>query len=125
MTKSIPSRNIATKRVYEKPAGRDGKRVLVDGLWPRGIRKEDAKLDEWFREIAPGAELRRWFGHDPGRWDEFRRRYRAQLSGQPEALDRLRHLARAGKLTLLYGARDECHNNALALKDILLGRHAP
>lgn len=125
MTGALPSRNVATKRVYEKPAAGDGKRVLVDGLWPRGVRKEDAKLDEWFREIAPGADLRRWFDHDPARWDEFRRRYREQLADQQDALDRLRSMARSGKLTLLYGAKDERHNNALVLRNILLGRPGP
>lgn len=125
MTGAIPAGNVATKRVYQKPAAGDGKRVLVDGLWPRGVSKEEARLDEWLREIAPGAELRRWFGHDPGRWDEFQKRYRAQLAGQQDALDRLRRIARSGKLSLLYGARDERHNNALVLKDMLLGRPGP
>lgn len=125
MTVAVPAGNIATKRIYEKPATGDGKRVLVDGLWPRGVRKEDAKLDEWLREIAPDGELRRWFDHDLARWDEFRRRYRAQLADQQHAIDRLRRIARAGKLTLLYGARDERHNNALVLRNILLGRPGP
>ena len=122
MTAKIPARNVAAKRVYEKPAAGDGKRVLVDRLWPRGVRRVDAKLDDWFREIAPSAELRRWFDHDPRRWDEFRQRYRAQLASQQEAVERLRRLAQAGKLTLLYGAKDERHNNAIALRDILIGR---
>ncbi len=125
MTRSPPAGNIATKRIYEEPAAEDGKRVLVDALWPRGVAKKDAQLDGWFREIAPGAELRRWFGHDPKRWCQFRRRYRAQLAGQQEALDRLRRLAQAGKLTLVYGARDERHNNALVLRNMLLGRPGP
>lgn len=125
MTTSAPAGNIATKRIYEEPAAEDGNRVLVDGLWPRGVAKKDAQLDGWFREIAPGAELRRWFGHDPKRWRQFRKRYRAQLAGQQEALDRLRRLAQTEKLTLVYGAKDELHNNALVLRNMLLGRPSP
>ena len=105
-----------TKRVYEEPSGDDGIRVLVDRLWPRGISKERALLDRWEKNLAPSNELRRWFGHDPAKWEEFLRRYRAELEGKEEALGRLRQEANDGAVTLLYAARDEEHNNAVALK---------
>lgn len=113
---------IAIKRVYEPPADEDGHRVLVDRLWPRGLAHERAAVDEWLKEIAPSTELRRWFGHDKARWDEFHRRYRAELKGAQnrEALSHLRALARKGPLTLLYAARDEEHNNAVVLQELLL-----
>ena len=93
------------KRAYEPPSPEDGARVLVDRLWPRGLRKAEAAIDCWLKEIAPSSELRRWFGHDPSRWEEFRRRYRAELSARPELLDKLRALAEQGALTLVYAAR--------------------
>ena len=94
--------------------------MLVDRLWPRGLRKADAAIDCWLKEIAPSSELRRWFGHDPSRWKEFRRRYRAELSARPELLDKLRALAEQGTLTLVYAAHDEDHNQAVALRGMLL-----
>lgn len=112
--------NLRVKRAYEAPSPEDGTRVLVDRLWPRGLRKADAAIDCWLKEIAPGSELRRWFGHDPSRWKEFRRRYRAELSSRPELLDRLRALAAQGTLTLVYAAHDEEHNHAIVLRDMLL-----
>lgn len=107
---------IRTKRIYEEPAGDDGLRVLVDRLWPRGIAKEEAKFDRWEKDLAPTDELRRWFGHDPMKWDEFLRRYRAELEGKEATLARLRQEANDTTVTLLYAARDREHNNAVALK---------
>ena len=110
---------IATKRAYEEPARADGPRVLVDGMWPRGVKKEDLKVEGWMRDLAPSAPLRKWFGHDPARWDEFKRRYFAELDERPEAWRKLMEKARKGKVTLIYGARDAEHNNAVALKEYL------
>ena len=110
---------IRIKRIYDKPADSDGVRVLLDRLWPRGVRKDEAKIDHWMKDLAPSTELRKWFGHDPAKWDEFRRRYFEQLDTQPEAIARLRTLARDGDVTLVYGARDTEHNNAVALRDYL------
>lgn len=107
--------DIAVKRVYEPPAKADGQRVLVDRIWPRGVSKKDAELTLWLKEIAPSDELRKWFGHEPERWPEFQTRYSAELDGNGEAVDELRGLLREGKVTLLYGAHDEAHNNAVAL----------
>lgn len=111
--------SIAIKRVYEPPAAADGQRVLVDRLWPRGVAKERAQLTLWLKEVAPSPALRRWFGHDPARWTEFVRRYRAELDSNGEAVARLRGIAAEGKLTLVYGARDSVHNQAAALRDYL------
>jgi uncharacterized protein YeaO (DUF488 family) len=105
-----------TKRIYEEPSGDDGIRVLVDRLWPRGISKEKALLGRWEKDLAPSNELRRWFGHDPAKWEEFLRRYRAELVGKEEELDRLRQEANDATVTLLYAAKDEERNNAVALK---------
>lgn len=111
--------DVRLKRAYEPPAATDGVRVLVDRLWPRGLRKAEAAIDRWLKELAPSSELRRWFGHDPGRWDEFRRRYRSELSAHADLLNELRATARAGPLTLVYAARDEQHNDAVVLRDVL------
>ena len=110
---------VRLKRAYEPPAASDGYRVLVDRLWPRGVRREEARLDEWARELAPSVELRRWFGHDPERFEEFRRRYTDELAGQEEKLRELRRRAREGALTLVYSARDVEHNDAVVLAEIL------
>lgn len=107
---------IKVKRAYDKPSRADGFRVLVDRLWPRGLKKEDARLDLWLKEAAPSMELRKWFGHDPARWKEFESRYRRELKGQKEALKFLRQKRREGDVTLIYAARDEEHNGALVLK---------
>jgi len=107
---------IRLKRVYSPPADGDGYRVLVDRLWPRGLRKEAAAIDLWLKEVAPSAELRRWYGHDPDRWPEFRRRYFRELKAHDEDLKVLRQHARSGRLTLLFAAKDEVNNNAAALK---------
>ena len=111
--------SIAVKRVYETPARADGCRVLVDRLWPRGLSKEKADIDVWLREVAPSAELRRWFAHDPEKWHRFCRRYARELDANRELLEPLFARARAGRMTLLYGARDERFNNAVALRDYL------
>ena len=111
--------DIAVKRAYEAPDKADGQRVLVDRIWPRGVRKEDAELTLWLKEIAPSDELRKWFGHEPERWAEFQERYRAELDGNGEAVAELRGLLREGRVTLLYGAHDEAHNNAVALAEYL------
>ena len=105
--------------MYDAPARGDGYRVLVDRLWPRGISRERAKLDEWARELAPSTELRRWFGHDAERFEEFRARYRAELKAHADELDRLRERARSGPLTLVYAARDSDHNDAVVLAEVL------
>jgi uncharacterized protein YeaO (DUF488 family) len=112
---------IRIKRIYDPPAPDDGFRVLVDRLWPRGMRKDEARIDLWLKEVAPSTALRRWYDHDPAKWDEFRRRCRAELQGQPEAIALLRDKAGLGDLTLLYAARESERNNAVALADILAG----
>ena len=110
---------VRIKRAYE-PFGRtDGYRVLIDRIWPRGVSKEEARLDEWARELAPSTELRRWFDHEPAKFDEFRRRYRAELAGHEQKLRELRRRARGGTLTLVYGARDTEHNDAVVLAELL------
>jgi uncharacterized protein YeaO (DUF488 family) len=107
------------KRAYEKPSKSDGTRVLVERLWPRGLRKDEAQIDLWLKEVAPSTELRQWFGHDPQRWEEFRKRYRDELKRQQEPVERLIELGLNQKVTLIYAARDEQHNSALLLKDWL------
>ncbi len=110
------------KRVYEPASADDGERVLIDRLWPRGLAKAEAAVDHWLRELAPSTGLRRWFGHDPARWDEFRRRYFAELGAEAAAgaLAELRALLAGPRpVTLLYGARDEEYNNAVALREYL------
>lgn len=107
------------KRVYEQPDKDDGTRILVDRLWPRGLTKEKAQVDLWLKEIAPSAELRKWFGHDPDRWTEFKTRYKAELDGKPDLVALLKQKIAAGKATLVYGAKDEQHNQAQALQQLL------
>lgn len=116
---------VRLKRIYDTPSRSDGERVLIDRLWPRGLSHEDAHVDEWARELAPSTELRRWFGHDPSRFDEFRRRYRLELEAQETKLAELRRRARGGTLTLVYSARDTVHNDAVVLAEVLQrGRRA-
>ena len=110
---------VSLKRAYESPSPEDGYRVLVDRLWPRGVSKEEASLDDWLREIAPSDDLRTWFDHDPERWEEFRKRYRSELDEHREALHFLARLAADGKLTLVYGAKDREHNNAVVVKEYI------
>jgi len=114
--------SVHTKRVYDDPDPEDGTRVLVDRLWPRGVSKEEARLDDWMKDVAPSDELREWFDHDPDRWDEFRDRYRSELADRPERVRELLEYARTGTLTLLYAAADEEHNNAVVLADYLADR---
>ncbi|MDZ7749265.1 MAG: DUF488 domain-containing protein [Halofilum sp. (in: g-proteobacteria)] len=113
---------VRIKRIYDPPADHDGARVLVDRVWPRGVRKADAALDEWCRDAAPSTGLRKWFGHDPARFDAFARHYRDELAARPETVDHLRALARADGLTLLYAARDPEHNHARVLAAFLAGQ---
>ena len=120
MAAAIPPANVRLKRAYEPPARSDGTRILVDRLWPRGVRKEDAHLDGWVKEIAPSAALRKWFGHDPARWREFEHRYAVELARHAGEIEQLRALARKGPVTLVFGARDEEHNDAVVLRKVLL-----
>lgn len=117
--------NLQIKRAYEPAALEDGERYLVDRLWPRGVKKEVLALTAWLKDIAPSGELRRWFGHDPARWAGFRRRYQAELEANQPALQPLRAALRRGPLTLVYAAHDETHNQAVVLRDFLLGGKAP
>jgi uncharacterized protein YeaO (DUF488 family) len=107
---------IRVKRAYDPPEPGDGARFLVDRLWPRGIKREDLKLDGWSKEVAPSDDLRKWFGHDPAKWDRFETRYFTELDGKPDALRAIREAAQKGDVTLIYGAKDTEHNNAVALK---------
>ena len=111
--------NLKLKRVYEPPDRNDGTRILVDRLWPRGMTKVKAGVDIWLKELAPSAELRKWFGHDPDKWTEFKKRYLAELEENDEQLARLREEIKKGAVTLLYGAKDEEHNDAVALAEFL------
>ena len=110
---------VKTKRIYDLPAADDGTRILVDRLWPRGLTKEDARIDEWLKEIAPSNELRKWFGHDPAKWAEFHSKYLEELRRQGPLLDELKSKARRGTVTLLFAAKDAEHNNAVVLKEFL------
>ena len=125
MRSSIPAANVKLKRAYEPVDLEDGTRILIDRLWPRGVSKVEAALDQWMKEIAPSTELRKWFGHDPGRWEEFCRRYSAELKQNAELLSDLRSLAHQGLITLVYSAHDEVHNDAIVLRDVILGRPVP
>jgi uncharacterized protein YeaO (DUF488 family) len=111
--------NIQLKRVYQAASPGDGYRLLVDCIWPRGLGKQEARIDDWMKEIAPSTELRKWFGHEPAKWAEFRRRYFAELSDRPDLVERLVEMARGAPLTLVYSAKDEEHNNAVALREYL------
>lgn len=120
--RAVRARDVALKRAYLPAAADDGRRVLVDRLWPRGVSKAQARLDEWMKDIAPSTGLRKWFGHAPARWDEFRRRYRDELREQRPLLRELRRQARKGPITLVYAAKDEAHNEAVVLRNVILGR---
>ncbi|OHB66061.1 MAG: hypothetical protein A2Y76_05460 [Planctomycetes bacterium RBG_13_60_9] len=113
---------VQLKRAYDKPARSDGFRVLVDRMWPRGVKKEELKIDLWLKEIAPSTALRKRFGHDPKKWEEFRERYFRELDSHPEAIRLLREKMRGGPVTLVFGAREERFNNAVALQEYLQGR---
>ena len=120
MIHAIRAEDVRLKRVYDPPAADDGCRILVDRLWPRGLRKEKAAVDHWMKDIAPSAELRKWFGHDPNRWPEFRRRYMEELCRHPVLLDQIRELAGGRRVTLLFGAHDREHNDAVVLTEVLV-----
>jgi uncharacterized protein YeaO (DUF488 family) len=122
MSGKIPATHVRLKRAYEPRAADDGTRILVDRLRPRGVKKIDAAIDEWMKEIAPSAALRKWFGHDSARWPEFRRRYKSEIREHPDEFERLRALAQQGRVTLVFAAHDQTHNNAVAIRDLLLGR---
>jgi uncharacterized protein YeaO (DUF488 family) len=122
MKNKISTRNVKLKRAYEPPVADDGMRILIDRLWPRGITKKRAAIDQWMKDISPSTELRKWFGHDPARWDEFRRRYAQEVHKNSDLLDQLRSLARHGPITLVYSAHDEKHNDAVELRKLILGQ---
>lgn len=113
--------DISLKRAYDPPVTGDGFRLLVDRIWPRGVSKDSAHVDLWLKEIAPSARLRKWFGHDPMKWDEFRSRYFSELKANAEPLAQVRALVRKGKVTFVYAAKDTLHNNAVALKEFIEG----
>lgn len=117
----MTSTSIHLRRVYDEPESGEGTRVLVDRVWPRGISKDEADLDHWYKEIAPSSELRKWFGHDPKLWAAFKQKYRKELAddARQERLEELAELARSGPLTLLYGAKDDEHNQAVVLREVL------
>ena len=110
---------LKTKRVYESPEASDGARFLVDRLWPRGIKKEKLEMTAWLKDVAPSPELRQWFAHDPAKWKEFQKRYRAELKATPEAWQLILEAAKQGDVTLLYSARDKEHNSAVLLRAFL------
>lgn len=118
----IRASHLQLKRAYEPAIPEDGIRILVDRLWPRGLNKEKASLDKWEKDIAPSTGLRKWFSHDPARWTEFQRRYRAELRQHGDLLNSIRKLANTHTVTLIYSARDEEYNDAVVLRDVLLGR---
>lgn len=110
---------IRIKRIYDAPSAHDGKRILVDRLWPRGLKKDESAIDEWMKELAPSDDLRKWFSHDPSKWLEFKKRYKKELEAKSELLGELKGYTRHGTVTLLYAAKDMEHNNAVALKEFL------
>jgi uncharacterized protein YeaO (DUF488 family) len=124
MSKRITADSVKLKRAYEPSASDDGTRILIDRLWPYEVKKVDAAIDEWIKDIAPSTALRKWFGHDPARWQEFRSRYAVEVHKHPEQLNRLRALAKQGLITCGFSAHDEVHNDAAALRDFLLARPA-
>ena len=121
MSEKISPERIRLKRAYEPPSHSDGKRILVDRLWPRGVKKAEAAIDGWFKYLSPSTGLRKWFGHDPARWEEFQQRFASELRQHPDDLNKVRDLAREGPVTLIYAARDEAHSDAVVLRDVLLG----
>jgi uncharacterized protein YeaO (DUF488 family) len=115
---------ISLKRAYDRASSSDGKRFLVERLWPRGIKKASLPLDAWLKDIAPSTELRKWFSHDPAKWKEFQQRYRAELQQKPQFWKPLLEAARKGRVTLVYSSHDVAHNNAVVLKEFLKSRMA-
>jgi uncharacterized protein YeaO (DUF488 family) len=120
MARCAQQLDVRIKRAYLPPSRRDGARILVDRIWPRGLRKSDAAIERWIRDVAPSTALRRWYGHDPARWEMFQNRYRAELEEKAAILAELRKIAGGRPLTLIYSARDEQHNQAVVLRDVLL-----
>ncbi len=112
-------RMVKVKRIYDPSSPEDGKRIYIDRLWPRGLKKSEAIFDEWLKEIAPTDTLRKWFGHDPAKWNEFKKRYTKELESKEELLNKLKSEAKRGRITLLYSAKDTEHNNAVALAAFL------
>jgi len=110
------------KRAYEPKAASDGRRILIDRLWPRGLSKRKVAIDDWMKELAPSADLRRWFAHDPRKWAEFQKRYKLELRTQADLLDKIAKRALRGRVTLVYGARDEAHNDAVVLSAVIRRR---
>ena len=110
---------IGIKRIYDTPSPHDGKRILIDRLWPRGLKKDVAAVDGWMKEVAPSDGLRKWFSHDPSKWLEFKKRYKKELEAKPELLGELKVNARHGTVTLVYAAKDTEHNNAVVLKEVI------
>jgi uncharacterized protein YeaO (DUF488 family) len=125
MSTRISAENIKLKRAYDSAGLGDGTRILIDRLWPRGVRKADAAIDLWAKDIAPSTALRKWFGHDPARWREFRHRYSEEIHRNRDRLRELRSLAQSGRITLVFAAHDAAHNDAVVLRTILLGRGIP
>lgn len=111
--------SLAIKRVYEPATSSDGFRILIDRLWPRGLSKDEASVDLWLKELAPSTGLRKWFGHDPGKWEEFQKRYFVELDDEPGGVERIGKMAMRRRVTLVYGARDKLHNDAVALMQYL------
>ncbi len=110
---------IKIKRIYDRASPEDGKRIYIDRLWPRGMRKEEVKIDEWLKEISPSDALRKWFGHDPSKYEEFKRRYTKELEKHPEIIEKIRKEGKKGTVSLLFSAKDVEHNNATVLREIL------
>lgn len=110
------------KRIYDEPSRDDGKRILIDRLWPRGLKKEDVKIDEWLKEVAPSNELRKWFNHDPDKWEEFKKRFHAELKERQDMVAEIIRAARKGRVTLLFGSKEERFNNAVALREYVASR---
>lgn len=110
---------IKLKRVYDEVSKQDGKRILIDRVWPRGVKKEDLEHDEWYKDLAPSTELRKWFDHDEEKWEEFKKKYKKELNDHKDILKEIRQSADGHNVTLLYAAKDEDHNNAVVLKEVL------
>src|SRR3954447_25725223 len=125
MSKKIVAENIKLKRAYDSAGSSDGTRILIDRLWPRGVRKADAAIHLWAKDIAPSTALRKWFGHDPARWRECRRRYSEEIHRNRDSLRELRSYAQRGRITLVFAAHDEVHNDAVVLRMVILGRSIP
>jgi uncharacterized protein YeaO (DUF488 family) len=123
MSKRVVAANIKVKRAYVSAVAGDGTRILIDRLWPRGVRKVDAAIDLWAKDIAPSTALRRWFGHNPARWHEFRLRYSEEIHRHRDRLGELRTLVQKGRITLVFAAHDEAHNDAVVLRAVLLGQN--